>query len=436
MPSNWVSLNLGRVCEKVGSGATPRGGKDVYLPTGPYSLIRSQNVLNDGFCHEGLAFIGEAHASQLANVEVLDNDVLLNITGDSVARVCQVDPSVLPGRVNQHVAIVRPDSEALDARFLRYVLASPRMQAKLLSLAGSGGTRNALTKGMIESLEIQVPAEVSTQRVIAGVIGALDDKIELNRRMDHTLAATAQALFKSWFVDFEPVRAKAESRARGRYPRHIADLFPDRITETEAGSLPSGWQVGSLNDIAESLRRTADPTAMPATPYIGLEHMPRRSIALTRWGDTSDLKSNKWAFHKGEILFGKLRPYFHKVGIAPVSGVCSTDIVVIAPKAACWSAYLLATVSSAAFVAYTNQVSTGTKMPRASWESMSRYSLPIPPTRVVDTFERLVKPFLDRIVVNVHESHSLAQIRDALLPRLVSGAMSVRDAEDTVQAAL
>ena len=98
--SEWVPIHLGQVCAKIGSGATPRGGSDVYLQSGPYSLIRSQNVYNDGFHHDGLAYIGEEHAAELDGVEVHENDVLLNITGDSVARVCQVDPDVLPARVN------------------------------------------------------------------------------------------------------------------------------------------------------------------------------------------------------------------------------------------------------------------------------------------------------------------------------------------------
>src|SRR5690606_17552184 len=101
-------LRLGDHCLKIGSGATPRGGKDTYLSSGPYALIRSQNVHNAGFSAAGLAFISEAQAQQLRNVEVIADDVLLNITGDSVARACQVDPDVLPARVNQHVAIIRP----------------------------------------------------------------------------------------------------------------------------------------------------------------------------------------------------------------------------------------------------------------------------------------------------------------------------------------
>ncbi len=132
-PSGWASIRLGEVCTKIGSGATPRGGSEVYLVSGHYALIRSQNVYNDGFHRDGLAFIGEEHAAELSNVEVLREDVLLNITGDSVARCCQVDESILPACVNQHVAIIRPDPDKLVPRFLRYFLVSPEMQLQLLS---------------------------------------------------------------------------------------------------------------------------------------------------------------------------------------------------------------------------------------------------------------------------------------------------------------
>jgi type I restriction enzyme S subunit len=124
MMGEWSTFQLGNVCTKIGSGATPRGGSSVYLQNGSYSLIRSQNIYNDGFHRNGLAFIGDDHANDLNNVEVLPDDVLLNITGDSVARCCQVDISVLPARVNQHVAIIRPDPKKLDPRFLRYFMVS------------------------------------------------------------------------------------------------------------------------------------------------------------------------------------------------------------------------------------------------------------------------------------------------------------------------
>ena len=243
----WGSLRLGEVCNKIGSGATPRGGKEVYLRNGPCALIRSQNVHNDCFRHDGLVFISEKQAAQLENVEVHSDDVLLNITGDSVARACQVAPDILPARVNQHVAIIRPDPTKLSPQFLMYFLVCPEVQAMLLSWAGSGGTRNALTKGMIESFDVRAPTDVNEQRAIAHILGTLDDKIELNRRMNDTLEAMARALFKSWFVDFDPVRAKMEGRDPA-LPKHIADLFPDLFVDSELGEIPEGWEVKTLRE--------------------------------------------------------------------------------------------------------------------------------------------------------------------------------------------
>ena len=246
----WVSLRLGDVCTKIGSGATPRGGKEVYLKDGPFALIRSQNVYNNRFNCDGLAFINHQQATELNNVEVFADDVLLNITGDSVARACQVKSDVLPARVNQHVAIIRPDPNKLSPRFLRYFLVCPEIQARLLSWAGSGGTRNALTKGMIESFDVQAPMGVAEQHAIAHILGTLDDKIELNQRMNQTLEAMAQALFKSWFADFDPVRAKATLK------HHDTCATPPQggvIGESNAPALIStGWTPTS-----QSCSRTA-----------------------------------------------------------------------------------------------------------------------------------------------------------------------------------
>ena len=422
---HWIAMNLGLVCTKIGSGATPRGGKDVYLPSGPYALVRSQNIFNDGFRHAGLAYISERHASDLDGVEVLDGDVLLNITGDSVARACQIDSRILPARVNQHVAIVRPDPTKLDPDFLRYFLVCPETQATLLSWAGSGGTRNALTKAMIESFDVHAPDDLSEQRAIAHILGTLDDKIELNRRMNETLETMARALFKSWFVDFDPVRAKMEGRDTG-LPQDIADLFPDRLVDSEMGEIPEGWEVATLGDVSVLRRQGANPTGVASdTPYIGLANMPRRSIALADWREAGITVSRKSVFKAADILFGKLRPYFHKVGIAPVDGLCSTDIVVLRARQRMWSSFVLACVSSSAFVAHTSQTATGTKMPRTSWKAMKRYEICRPTDEVVAEFQRHVTPILRRIVGNIRESRTLAALRDTLLPHLISGRLLV-----------
>ena len=162
--------------------------------------------------------------------------------------------------------------------------------------------------------------------------------------------------------------------------------------------------------------------------------MPRRSIALSAWGGVGKLASNKSAFNSGEVLFGKLRPYFHKVGIAPIDGVCSTDIVVIASKAVEWSAFVLACVSSAEFVGYTDQSSTGTKMPRTNWTTMGDYRTCLPAAPVARAFQDAVQPMLEQIVANVHESHTLAVQRDTLLPKLISGKIRLRDAARQMEA--
>ena len=137
--------------------------------------------------------------------------------------------------------------------------------------------------------------------------------------------------------------------------------------------------------------------------------------------------SNKYEFRQGEFLFGKLRPYFHKVGIAPLGGVCSTDIVVVAPEASLWASFVLFCLSSDEFVAYTDQTSTGTRMPRTSWKSMEQFEICLPTESIAALFQQATQPMLDRIVANCHESRTLAALRDTLLPKLISGEVRVQD---------
>lgn len=195
--------------------------------------------------------------------------------------------------------------------------------------------------------------------------------------------------------------------------------------------------MGTLGEVAEHPRRGVQPDQIePDTPYIALEHMPRRCIALSDWGTAEGLESNKFRFKTGEILFGKLRPYFHKVGVAPVAGVCSTDIVVVAPRSSHWFGFVLAHISSVPFVEYTNASSTGTKMPRTSWSDMARYQVVIPPKPLAEAFANQIRPIVDRIISSIHESCTLAALRDTLLPKLLSGEIRVRDAERFVEAAV
>lgn len=191
-----------------------------------------------------------------------------------------------------------------------------------------------------------------------------------------------------------------------------------------------------LGDIADHPRRGVQPNEMePTTHYIALEHMPRHCIALSEWDDAYGLESNKFKFKRGEILFGKLRPYFHKVGVAPVDGVCSTDIVVVTPRTEEWFGFVLGHISSDTFVEHTNASSTGTRMPRTSWSEMARYRVVVPPESITKTFTVQTRSAVDRIIASIHESRTLTALRDTLLPKLISGELRVRDAEGLVKAA-
>ena len=316
----------------------------------------------------------------------------------------------------------------IDRIFLYYTMANPLFVD--FATNASEGTKMPRAKwDWVSRYEVRLPP-LAEQRAIADVLGALDDKIELNRRMNETLEATARAIFDDWFIDFGPTCAKMEGREPYLAPE-VWRLFPDRI-DADTGA-PEGWRPGSLGDIAVSEHRAVAPAEVAAdTPYIGLEHMPRRSIALSRWDRADQVTSQKARFKAGEFLFGKLNPHFHKIGVAPLDGICSTDIVVIRPVAEEWSALALACISTDRFVDYANRHSTGTGLPRTNWRALSRYELAIPPAALAAAYGDAIVPMLDRIVANVRESHALAHARDALLPRLMSGRLRLGDAEKAV----
>ena len=330
--------------------------------------------------------------------------------------------------------VIRGRPNVTDTGFAYYLTRWSEVRTYAISqMTGTSGRQRVPTSAL-DHILCPIPP-LPEQRAIAHILGTLDDKIELNRRMNETLEEMARAIFKSWFVDFDPVRAKMDgSWRRGEslpgMPAEMYDLFPSRLVDSELGEIPEGWGIGCLADIADFPRRGVSPSALPEdTLYIGLEHMPRHSIALTQWENARKITSNKSMFNKGELLFGKLRPYFHKVGIAPIDGICSTDIVVLAPKLNSWSVFTLLSISTDEFVGYTDRTSTGTRMPRTSWKTMSNYKICLPPNKVIKIFQNITQTMIDRIVANIHESRTLSGLRDTLLPKLISGELRVGDAE-------
>ena len=331
--------------------------------------------------------------------------------------------------LGQNLVLLRADGRQVDPPFLKWLVRTPTWWGQIDKFINVGAVFNSLKCADVPKFELPVPP-IDAQRKMGALLDALDAKIDLNRRMNETLEAITRAIFKDWFVNFGPARAKAEGRAPYLAPE-LWELFPDALDDEDK---PVGWEQGILADIAESPRRGISPADVSEdTPYIGLEHMPRRSIALSEWEGAGKAKSNKTQFHRGEILFGKLRPYFHKVGVAPLEGICSTDIVVVVPRAQEWSSFAISCLSSDEFVDYTDRTSTGTKMPRTSWKTMAQYKICLPQERVVCAFQGITGPLLERLEDNIHETSTLAETRDLLLPKLMSGAIRLRNAEEAIE---
>jgi type I restriction enzyme S subunit len=380
-------------------------------------------------------------------VEVQEGDVLLNITGDSVARACQVDPRILPARVNQHVAIIRPDPKRLDPRFLRYFLVSPDMQAKMLSWAGFGGTRNALTKGMIESFIVPAP-DIDEQRAIAHILGTLDDKIELNRRMSETLEAMARALFKAWFVDFDPVRAKMEGRwRRGEsqpgLPADLYDLFPDRLVQSDLGEIPEGWEMRTVGDDLVELVSGARPKGGAideGVPSVGAENV----IGLGRYDFSKEkfvpleffeqLRSKGADVRPGDVLLYKDgaqigRKTFFDRGFPHPECAINEHVFILRCASSWLQRYLFFWLDLPWMTSEIVSLNSNSAQPGINQAGVRQLPLLRPTDEVVATFDRLVAPLTDVLFERCLESRTLAQLRDTLLPKLISGELRVRDAE-------
>ena len=332
--------------------------------------------------------------------------------------------------LGQNLVLLRADGTRVEPAFLKWVVRTPAWWQQIDKFMNVGAVFNSLKCADVPNFELPIPP-LETQRRIGVLLDALDDKIELNRRMNETLEAMARAIFKDWFVDFGPTSAKAVGCTPYLVPE-LWDLFPDALDDEDK---PEGWRKRTLANVADSPSRGVSPADVAEdTPYIGLGHMPRRSIALSEWDGAGNVTSNKSVFKEGEFLFGKLRPYFHKVGFAPLDGICSTDIVVVIPRASDWAAFTLACLSSDEFVDYTDQTSTGTKMPRTSWKAMGEYKMCLPPEQIAGAFQSLAQPLIERVSTNIHESRTLTKTRDLLLPRLMSGEIRLAEAEKATKA--
>ena len=393
-------------------------------------LVTSKNVKGSRLELDSAYLISTEDFESINKRSKVDQwDLLLTMIG-TVGEVCLVtDPD--PDFAIKNVGLLKCGDE-LKAKWLYYFLRSPQGQI-LIEERKKGSTQQYVSLTELRKLPISYPDDSSVMRRIVEDLSRIDDRITLLRETNTTLEAIAQALFKSWFIDFDPVHAKMQGRAPEGMDEATSGLFPDSFEESELGAVPTGWKIGVLSDIAKTVKKQLSPTDLHAgLNYVGLEHIPRKSLSLVDWDDASGLESAKAAFRKGDVLFGKLRPYFHKVVIAPFDGVCSTDILVCQPTKPSYRGISAQHLFSEELIAYADRLSNGAKMPRVNWGDLAAYQVVLPTEVVSDAFSNAIDPLIERIIHNVHEAKTLASLRNTLLPRLISGQLSLAEAEEAL----
>lgn len=297
------------------------------------------------------------------------------------------------------VGFVADESKA-DVRFIKYYMDTMKISMQNVS---RGTTQDNLSLDKLLQFDFIVP-EVDEQRRIAGILSAYDELIANNQRRIAVLEQMARALYREWFVHF---------RAPG-------------VVMKEGDELPEEWEVKRLGEVADSVRSSvAKGEIHEAVPFLGLEHIPRRSLALDAWEYTTELGSSKLQFQKGDILFGKIRPYFHKVSVAPFSGLCSADTIVIRSKRSEHFALVTCLASSDEFVAHASATANGAKMPRADWKVLKNFHVRVAPPAVLEKFSAFVMPAIEQMQTLVFQNVNLRRTRDLLLPRLMSGRVEL-----------
>lgn len=375
--SKLVTLNdLGYV-NRGRSKHRPRNAPELY--GGPYPFVQTADIKHaDLYLTEYEQTYNEFGLAQsrLWPAGTLCITIAANIADTAILGCDACFPDSVIGFI--------PDDEKCDVRYVKYLF-DTQLQTAFKQLS-QGVAQDNLSKDKLLSIKFCVP-DLIVQRRIADILSAYDDLIENNRRRIAILEETARLAYRKWFGGSEQCRT------------------------------------ATLGKICREVRRGVSPEAIPPnTPYIGLEHMPRRSISLCEWESAQKVTSTKLAFEAGDILFGKIRPYFHKVGITFVDGVASSDAIVIKPNRPELLAYVLMTVSSDAFVAAASQgMKEGSKMPRADWKQLLRYCVVLPDAETLSAFNKVLNPILAQLKTLCFSIRNLAAARDMLLPRLMKG---------------
>jgi type I restriction enzyme, S subunit len=399
-------------------------------------FLRAGHVRDTHIDLEGVERFQSHLANAVASKMCQLGDVIVTTKGNSTGRTSYVSEGLPSFVYSSHLSYWRClETEIIDPRFLRYWSQSEDFRDQLAGLSASTDMAPYLSLIDQKRLKITLPS-VHEQRAIGRILGALDDKMELNRRMNETLEAMARALFKSWFVDFDPVRAKAEGRDPG-IPKPIADLFPARLIDSELGEVPEGWPVIALPKVIE-VNPTRSLREGQVAPYLDMANMPTR-------GHTPDVVIDRpfgsgMRFVNGDTLIERITPCLENGKTAFVDflqagqiGWGSTEYIVLRPKPPLPEEFAYCLARYEGFRDFAAQSMTGTSgRQRVPAEALSHYLIAAPPKEIAEHLGAMVGPLFARAAAAARESRVLASLRDALLPKLISGELRMRDAERVV----
>ncbi|RRD66677.1 restriction endonuclease subunit S [Comamonadaceae bacterium OH2310_COT-174] len=428
MANEWLASSLGELTDWASGGTPPKENPEYWGGDIPWISASSMKSGRLSESDRTLTQKGLEQKSRLAR----KNDVLLLVRGSELHKRIPVGVATRDVAFNQDVKALRAKNGISSTYLYYWLTAHEPMLLSKVEHTGIGAGK--LDTAVLKALPVEVPP-VEEQRAIAHILGTLDDKIELNRRSNETLEAMARTLFKAWFVDFEPVRAKMEGRwQRGQslpgLPAHLYDTFPDRLIESELGEIPEGWEMRSLDSIANYLNGLA---LQKFPPESETEFLPVIKIAQLRAGNTNgaDKASTQikpeYVVVDGDVLFswsGSLEVEVWNGGRGALNQhlfkVTSNEV----PK---WFYFFATRQHLSDFRAIA--AGKATTMGHIQRKHLTDARIAVAPPESMKKFDAVIASQFDQLVSNAQQSRSLAQLRDTLLPKLISGELRVGDAD-------
>ncbi len=432
MSFDYPEFFVGDVCS-VGDGAH---SKVVRVQEGiPY--LTSKNIgqgvlkLDNYDCISDVDFNRLFPVKSSATRRPIAGDILIGIIGTFGNAYLYKDGDCFG--FSSSIGIIRPNKEILNSKFLYYVLTSQKFRTTHLNY-NAGSVQGYTNIPTIKKLKVPIPS-LTEQKEIASILSALDNRISLLRETNTTLEAIAQTLFKSWFVDFDPVKAKAEGRLPEGMDEATAALFPSEFEESALGLIPKGWRVGALGDVAflnpESWTAKNHPKFIE---YIDLANTKDNQIASTTNYVFEEAPSRaKRVLRDGDTIIGTVRPSNRSFAFIhnPVGGLTgSTGFAVLRPKIIENTAFTFFASTSDTSIDYLGHVADGGAYPAVRPEVVVNIEVVLPDIEIMRAFNSIAAVLLEKIGENEQQSQTLTTLRDTLLPRLISGQLRLNQAQE------